>query len=118
MSPAGPVTCSWLWTQTRGRASSNSSSPSGWISERCAAAASRPRSISSARRKSCRSVVVIAGVLAGAADDDLVLFDRHRDGPVTGPVLCIHGAVGHGRVQPEAVTLLAVVEGALERRHR
>src|SRR5436190_10992924 len=120
MSPAGPVTCSWLWTQTRGRSSSNSSSPSGWRSARCAAAASCPRSMSSARWKSRRSVVVvvIAGVLAGAADDDLVLLDRHLDGPVAGPVLCVDRAVGDLGIEPQPIPLLAVVERALERRRR
>src|SRR5215208_230833 len=113
MSPAGPVTCSWLWTQTRGRASSRSSRPSGWSSERCAAAASCSRSIATARWKSWRSVVVIAGVLAGATDDDLVLLDRHLDGPMTGPVLCVDRAVGDLRIEPEAVALLAVVERPL-----
>ena len=116
MSPAGPVTCSWLWTQTRGRASSNSSSPSGCGCARCAAPPSSVRSMSSARRKSWRSVVVvfIAGVLAGATDDDLVLLDRHLDGPVARPVLCVDRAVGHRRVEPQAVALLAVVERSLE----
>src|SRR5206468_10198147 len=117
MSPAGPVTCSWLCTHTRGCASSNSSSPSGCGSARCAAAASWSRSMSSARWKSRRSVgVVIAGVLAGAADDDLVLFDRHLDGPVAGPMLCVDRAVGDLGIEPQPVPLLAVVERALEGR--
>src|SRR5204862_2507661 len=115
MSPAGPVTWSWLWTQTRGCASSNSSSPSGCATALCTAAASRSRSIASARCRSGSVVVVVAGVLAGAADDDLVLFDRHLDGPVAGPVLCVHGTVCDARVEPQAVALLAVVERALER---
>src|SRR4051812_1685549 len=58
-------------------------------------------------------VVVLAN--AGAADHDLVLFDRDLDRPVTGPVLGVDGVVLHGGVEPEPVPLLAVVEGALER---
>ena len=51
----------------------------------------------------------------GAADDDLLLLDRHLDRPVAGPVLGVDGVVLHGGVEPQAVALLAVVEGALER---
>src|SRR5579871_4796328 len=53
-------------------------------------------------------------LLFGPADDDLVLLDRHRHGPVAGPVLRVRGVVGDGRVEPQAVALLAVVEGPLE----
>src|SRR5208283_6142168 len=45
-----------------------------------------------------------------------VLLDRHFDGPVAGPVLGVDGVVLDRRVEPQAVALLTVVEGALERR--
>src|SRR5918995_4513745 len=63
------------------------------------------------------SVVVFvgAGVLAGAADHNAVGLDRDRDRAVAGPVLRVGGVVLHGRVEPEPVSLLAVVERALER---
>src|SRR5207237_5561790 len=54
-------------------------------------------------------------LLAGAADDDLVLLDRDGHGAVARPVLGIHRIVLHGRVEPQAVALVAVVEGPLER---
>src|SRR5690349_9018277 len=60
--------------------------------------------------------VVGAVVAAGAADDDLVLFDDDLDRTVAGPELGVHRVVLDGGVQPQAVPLLAVVEGALERR--
>src|SRR6185436_19214146 len=47
-----------------------------------------------------------------------VFLDRDLDGPVARPVLGVHGIVLHGGVQPEAVALFAVVEGALERSGR
>jgi hypothetical protein len=59
--------------------------------------------------------VVVGGCGAGAADHDLVLVDRDLDGTVTRPVLGVHGVVGDGRVEPQPVALLAVVERALER---
>ena len=45
----------------------------------------------------------------------LLGLDRHGHGPVARPVLGIDGVVLDGRVEPQAVALLAVVEGALER---
>ena len=54
-------------------------------------------------------------VLAGAADDDPVGLDGHRDRPVAGPVLGVDGVLLDRGVEPEPVALLAVVEGALER---
>src|SRR5215203_5547615 len=60
-------------------------------------------------------LVVVVLVAAGAADDDLILLDRHLDGAVAGPVLGVDGVVLHGGVEPQAVALLAVVEGRLER---
>src|SRR5829696_5910146 len=64
-----------------------------------------------------RSVVVfvVAGVLAGAADHDAVGLDGHRDRAVARPVLGVGRIVLHGRVEPEPVALLAVVERSLER---
>src|SRR5215217_2054043 len=64
---------------------------------------------------SAGSVVVVL-VAAGAADHDLLLLDRDLDGPVAGPVLGVHGIVLHGRVEPQPVPLLAVVERGLEGR--
>jgi len=62
------------------------------------------------RRRGC-SVLV-----PHAADDDAVLFHRDLDGAMSGPVLGVDGVVLDGRVKPQAVALLAVVEGALQRR--
>src|SRR3954470_16671258 len=58
-------------------------------------------------------VVVLA--TAGAADHDLVLLDRDLDGAMPRPVLGVDRIVLRGGVEPQAVPLLAVVEGALER---
>ncbi len=55
-------------------------------------------------------------VVAGATDEDAVLFDHDLNGPVSGPVLCIDRVVLDGGVEPQPVALLAVIEGALERR--
>ena len=52
---------------------------------------------------------------ARAADDDAVLLDGDLDGPMAGPVLGVDRVVLDRRVEPQAVALLAVVEGALER---
>src|ERR671910_1744302 len=60
-------------------------------------------------------VFVAAGVLAGAADHNAVGLDRDRDRAMAGPVLRVGGIVLHGRVEPEPVSLLAVVERSLER---
>ena len=49
-----------------------------------------------------------------AADDDLVLLDEDLDRAVAGPVLGVDRVVLDGGVEPQAVALLAVVEGALE----
>ena len=69
------------------------------------------------RRRRRRLAVVVRGVrVAGAPDHDLVLLDGHRDGPVAGPVLGVDRVVLHGGVEPQPVALVAVVEGALERR--
>src|SRR5207244_966849 len=51
---------------------------------------------------------------AGAADHDLLLLDRDLHRAVAGPVLGVHGIVLHGGVQPQAVSLLAVIEGPLQ----
>ena len=53
--------------------------------------------------------------LAGAADHDLVLLDRDLDRPVAGPVLGVDRVVLDGGVEPQAVALVAMVEGGLER---
>src|SRR4051794_21216548 len=57
-------------------------------------------------------VLVVVGT--GAADHDLILLDGYLDRPVAGPVLRVDRAVRDGRVEPEPVPLLAVVERALE----
>src|SRR4051794_15874175 len=59
-------------------------------------------------------VVFVVVAATGAADHDLVLFDRDLDGAVTRPVLGVHGVVLHGRVEPQPVALLAVVERRLQ----
>ena len=52
---------------------------------------------------------------AGALDDDPVGLDGDRDRPVAAPVLGVQRVVLDGGVEPQAVALLAVVEGALQR---
>src|ERR1700733_13364176 len=54
-------------------------------------------------------------VLGRAADDDAVPLDGDLDGAVAGPVLCVDRVVLDRRVEPQAVALLAVIEGSLER---
>ena len=54
-------------------------------------------------------------VVADALDDDLVGLDRHLDLAVPGPVLGVDAVVGDRRVEPQAVALVAVLEGALVR---
>ena len=61
------------------------------------------------------SLLVVAVLLAGAADHDLVLLDRDLNGPVAGPVLGVDRVVLDGGIEPEPVSLLAVVERRLER---
>ena len=63
-------------------------------------------------------LVVVRVLAAGAADHDLVLLDRDLDRPVAGPVLGVDRVVLDGRVEPQAVALIAVVEGRLERARR
>ena len=87
-------------TTASGRRSRGRGSPS---CDRCAAS-----------RRATRSAVLVAG----AADHDLVLLDRDLDRAVAGPVLGVYGVVLDGGVEPQAVALLAVVEGRLERRRR
>ena len=59
-------------------------------------------------RPSCRGLSRRAGSRSGRARRD-----RHR--PVAGPVLGVHRVVLDGGVEPQAVALLAVVEGPVER---
>src|SRR5207244_6428716 len=54
-------------------------------------------------------------IVAEAADDDAVLRDLHLDGAMSGPVLGVDGVVLDGRIQPQPVALLAVIEGPLQR---
>src|SRR4051812_29538960 len=68
--------------------------------------------MAAARRGSVFGVVLAS---AGTADHDHVFLDRDLDGAVTRPVLGVHGIVLHGGIQPQAVSLFAVVESALER---
>src|SRR4051794_9841339 len=67
-----------------------------------------------ARRRPSSAVVVLV-TAAGPLDHDLVLLDRDLDGAVPGPVLGVDRVVLDGRIEPQAVALLAVVERALER---
>src|SRR5918997_642037 len=60
-------------------------------------------------------LVVPVAVLARAADDDALGLDGHDHRAVARPVLGVDGVVLDGGVEPEAVALVAVVEGALER---
>src|SRR4051812_33207398 len=101
-----------------GSCSSKSATPSGCSSTRPAARRSVSRQNATARRAAASSLLAVVGLLAGAADDDAVLLDRHLDGPVPGPVLGVDGVVGDGGVEPQPVALLAVVEGAFERGRR
>ena len=75
----------------------------------CARPPTTPGGAQGAQRVA-RSALV---VLADAADDDPVLLDRDLDRPVPGPVLGVDRVVLDGGVEPQAVALLAVVEGAL-----
>src|SRR4051812_42245974 len=61
------------------------------------------------------SVVLFVLAAAGAADHDLVLFDRDLDRAVARPVLRVHRIVLDGGIEPQPVALLAMVERALER---
>src|SRR4051794_41672532 len=71
-----------------------------------------------ARSRAGLALFVVVLATAGATDHDLVLLDRDLDGTVTRPVLGVDRIVLHGGVEPQAVALLAVVEGALERAGR
>src|SRR5207247_2405478 len=54
-------------------------------------------------------------LVAGTADHDAVALHGDGHGTVAGPVLGVRGVVLDRRVEPQAVALLAVVEGALQR---
>src|SRR5206468_6003576 len=56
----------------------------------------------------------LGGPIDGPPDHDLVLFDRDLDRPVPGPMLGVDPIVDDGRIEPQPVALLAVVEGPLE----
>ncbi len=56
---------------------------------------------------------VLVVLAAGTADDYAILFDSDLDRSVAGPVLGVDRVVLDGGVQPQAVALLTVVEGAL-----
>src|SRR3954453_5496033 len=104
-----------LRSQQRCNAGSRYARPQGASTTWPTAACIRPsNAVARAKRASGSVLVVVAGVLADTADDDLVRFDRHLDLAVSGPVLGVHGVVGDGRVEPQAVALLAVVERALQ----
>src|SRR6185436_10035153 len=61
-------------------------------------------------RAKCSLLVVVTR----APDDDPVGLDGDLDGPVAGPMLGVDRVVLHGGVEPQAVALLAVIEGALQ----
>src|SRR6188768_1722985 len=58
---------------------------------------------------------VVAGGLAGAADDDLVGLDADAEFALAGPVLFVDRVLLDRGIEPEAVAVLvAVVEGRLD----
>src|ERR1700683_712392 len=54
-------------------------------------------------------------VVAGAANDDPIRFHGDLHGPVPGPVLSVDRVLLDGGVEPQPVSLLAMVEGAFQR---
>ncbi len=52
----------------------------------------------------------------GAPDDDLIRLDPHRHLPLPGPVLGVGGVVPDSGVEPEAVAVLALLEGRFQLR--
>src|SRR5690349_11118345 len=88
----------------------------------CGSITSQMRACSAWRQAIARcraaSVFVVVLATAGATDHDLVLLDRDLDRAVARPVLGVDRIVLHGGVEPQAVALLAVVEGALQRARR
>ena len=68
-----------------------------------------------ARKRATGLLAVVGFVAARPADHDLLLLDRDLDRAVAGPVLGVDGVVLDGGIEPQAVALLAVVEGRLER---
>ena len=74
-------------------------------------------SASCARRQAIASVLVVVVLAAtGTADHDLVFLDRDLDRAVTRPVLGVDRIILDGGIQPQAVPLFAVIEGAFESR--
>ena len=96
-----------------GPAARSPTPPSG---STCAAPATSPAAGSWPSTSRASALVVSASApLAGAADDDLVGLDPHRDLAVAGPVLGVDRVVLDRGVEPEAeAVLLAVVEGRLQ----
>src|SRR3954468_18938143 len=84
----------------------------GSTTSHCNESCERRHAIAAALRGSVFGVVLAP---AGAADHDLVFLDRDLDGAVTRPVLGVDRVVLDGGIQPQAVALFAVVEGAFER---
>src|SRR5919198_764605 len=76
------------------------------------ACARRRQAIASPRATSVLGVVFLA---AGAPYHDLVLLDRDLHGAVARPVLGVHRIVLDRGIEPQAVALLAVVEGSFQR---
>src|SRR4051812_35656504 len=77
------------------------------------------RSKASARvSRGSRPSVVVLRAFAGTPDHDAVGLDDDLDLALAGPVLGVHRIVRDGRVEPQPVALLAVVERALERPRR
>src|SRR3954451_362677 len=77
------------------------------------------RSKASARvRRGSRPSVRGLRAVAGAPDHDAIGLDDDLDLALAGPVLGVHRIIRDGRVEPQPVALLAVVERALERPRR
>src|SRR4051794_18933364 len=109
-APAASSTTTRLRSHLVGWAGVKNAVPWAHGSER---AVTRSKSPSRYARRRARSVVPVGPT--GAPDHDLVLLDRDLHRPVAGPVLGVDRVVLDGRVEPQPVALLAVVEGALER---
>ena len=75
-----------------------------------------PAVCSISRRAAPAEPLLLLVVAVDAADDDPVLLDGDLDRPVARPVLGVDRVVLDRGVEPEPEALLAVVEGALERR--
>src|SRR3954454_8787101 len=113
-SDASPSTRTKLASQKFGADGVRSTEPCahGSTTSHCNESCERRHAIAAALRGSVFGVFLAP---AGTADHDLVLLDRDLDGTVARPVLGVHGIILDSGIQPQAVSLLAVFERALER---